>query len=184
MKLRHPFEWLTKSSQKRAFVLLLILTLAVMAALRCYDSHLKTEAAPNGIVSYEFAGTLPVAQSMIESWGKDGQVYAGLSMGLDYLFLIVYAFTIGLGCVLTGEKLSIKFASAKIIGSILAWGLIIAALLDAIENYALINILLGSVEEFWLTIAWACAAPKFALVGFGLLYLMVGAILIFLKRNS
>ena len=183
MKLRHPFEWLTKSNQKRAFVLLLILTLAVMAALIYFDTHLKTKAAPNGILSYEFAGNLSTAQNMIKSWGEDGQIYAGLSMGLDYLFLIVYAFTIGLGCVLTGEKLSEKFASANIIGSILAWGLIIAALLDAIENYALIKILLGSVEEFWLTIAWVCAAPKFALVGFGLLYLIIGTILTFFGKK-
>ena len=183
MKLRHPFEWLAKSSQKRAFVLLLILTLAVMAALNCFDTHLKTKAAPNGIVSYEFAGNLSTAQNMIKSWGDTGQIYAGLSIGLDYLFLIVYAFTIGLGCVLTGEKLSEKFASANIIGSILAWGLIIAAFLDAIENYALIKILVGSVEGFWLTIAWVCAAPKFALVGLGLLYIICGTILTFFVKK-
>ncbi|MCK5096596.1 MAG: hypothetical protein KAR45_00755, partial [Desulfobacteraceae bacterium] len=98
-------------------------------------------------------------------------------------FLIVYAFTIGLGCVLTGEKLSEKFASANIIGSILAWGLIIAAFLDAIENYALIKILVGSVEGFWLTIAWVCAAPKFALVGLGLLYIICGTILTFFVKK-
>ncbi|MCK5310667.1 MAG: hypothetical protein KAJ62_01065 [Desulfobacteraceae bacterium] len=183
MKFRHPFEWLTKSNQKRAFFLFLIITLAVMAALRCYDSHLKTEAAPNGIVSYEFAGTLPVAQSMIKSWGEHGQIYAGLSLGLDYLFLIVYACAIGLGCVLIGQKLSEKFILAESIGTIIAWGLIIAALLDAVENYALIKILLGSVQEFWLTIAWFCAAPKFVLVGLGLIYLIFGTTLtLFIKK--
>ena len=104
MKFKHPFEWLTKSNQKRAFFLFLIITLAVMAALSCFDTHLKTKAAPNGIVSYEFAGNLLTAQNMIKSWGDTGQIYAGLSMGLDYLFLIVYAFTMGLGCVMTGEK--------------------------------------------------------------------------------
>ena len=183
MKFRHPFEWLTKSNQKRAFFLLLIITLAVMAALRCYDTHLKTNAAPNGIVSYEFARTLPVAQSMIESWGEQGKIYAGLSLGLDYLFFIAYAGTIGLGCVLTGQKLSEKFVFANVIGAILAWGLIIAGLLDAVENYALIKILLGSLQEFWLTIAWFCAAPKFALVGFGLIYLLFGTMLTFFNKK-
>ena len=183
MKFRHPFEWLTRSNQKRAFFLFLIITLAVMAALRCYDTHLKTEAAPIGIVSYEFAGTLPVAQNMIKSWGKQGQIYAGLSLGLDYLFFIAYAGTIGLGCVLIGRKLSKKFVFANTISAILAWGLILAGLLDGVENYALIKILLGSVQEFWLTIAWFCAAPKFALVGLGLIYLIFGTILTFFIKK-
>jgi hypothetical protein len=176
MTLRHPFEWLNKPDQKRLFILFLILTLAVIAALRNFDTHLKTSAAPNGIISYEFAGNLPAAQNIIKSWGEKGQIYAGLSLGIDYLFLIVYACAIGLGCVLLGEKLSEKFVFAKIVGSAFAWGLIIAALLDAMENYALIKILLGSTEEFWLKIAWYSAAPKFVLVGFGLIYLISGTI--------
>lgn len=183
MKLKHPYELLTISGQRRTFILLLILTLTVLAALNCFDTHLKTNAAPNGILSYEFAGDLPAAQSMIKSWGKQGQIYAGLSLGLDYLFLIVYAGAIGLGCVLLSEKLSEKFAFARIAGAVLAWGLIIAALLDALENYALIKILLGSTEGFWLTIAWFCAAPKFILVGFGLIYLIIGAMLTFFIKK-
>ncbi len=180
---KHPYEWLSKTGQKRAFIALLILTLAVMAALRSFDAYLKTDAAPNGIVSYEFAGTLTAAQSMIKSWGDTGRTYAGLSLGIDYLFLIVYAGTIGLGCVLLGEKLSEKFVFAEIIGSALAWGLIIAALLDALENYALIKILFGSTDVFWLTIAKFSAAPKFAIVGLGLIYLIIGTMLkLFLKK--
>ncbi len=185
MKYKHPYGWLSKTGQKRAFIALLILTLAVMAALRSFDTYLQTDAAPNGIVSYEFAGTLPAAQRMIKSWEDKGQIYAGLSLGIDYLFLIVYAGTIGLGCVLLGEKLSEKFVFGEIIGAALAWGLIIAALLDALENYALIKILLGSTNESWLTIAKFSAAPKFAIVGFGLIYLIIGTMLkLFLKKNK
>jgi hypothetical protein len=181
----HPFKCLTPKSRKQIFFILLIITLATMAALRSYDTHLKADAAPNGILSYEFAGNLPAAQNMIKSWGEKGQIYAGLSLGIDYLFLTVYSLTIGLGCVMIGESLSIKFSKAESIAAILAWGLIIAAILDAIENYALIQLLLGSANESWPTIAWICAAPKFVLVGFGLLYLIIGTIvIIFTKKQS
>ncbi|HEY73099.1 MAG: hypothetical protein DRJ03_17100 [Chloroflexi bacterium] len=80
MRYRHPFEWLSQSGQKRAFVPLVALTLVVMAGLQVLDGPLKSEVAPSGIVSFEFAGELSDAQSMVESWGQEGQVYAGLSL--------------------------------------------------------------------------------------------------------
>ena len=84
MKLRHPLEWLSAADQKRAFILLLVLTLAVMVSLQILGGPLKTDVAPSGIVSFEFAGELSLAQSMVKSWGRTGQVYAGLNLGLDY----------------------------------------------------------------------------------------------------
>ncbi len=183
MQFKHPYEWLTKSNQKRAFILLLILSLTVMAALRILDAHLKTNAAPNGILSYEFAGNLSAAKEMIYSWGINGQICAGLSLGLDFLFLIAYAGAIGLGCILIGNNLSEKFAFASVLAGILAWGQIGAALLDSLENCALINILLGSVQELWLTIAWYSAAVKFMLVGFGLMYIISGTALLLFTKN-
>ena len=83
MKGRHPFEWLSESGQKRAFVAWTVLALVVMASLQVLGGPLKTEAAPMGIVSFELAGEISRAQSMIESWGQQGQVYAGLNLGLD-----------------------------------------------------------------------------------------------------
>ena len=90
MKLRHPFEWLSEPGQKIAFISLFILTLVVMASLQVLGKPLSTDVAPMGIVSFEFAGELALAQGMIESWGPEGQVYAGLNLGLDYLFLVAY----------------------------------------------------------------------------------------------
>jgi hypothetical protein len=77
MKLRHPYEWLSTSNQNRAFVIMLILTLAVMAALQVLGGPLKTDAAPAGIISFEFAGTLTLAQKMIASWGRWGKCTRG-----------------------------------------------------------------------------------------------------------
>lgn len=38
-------------------------------------------------------------------------------------------------------------------GALLAWGQIVAALLDALENYALIQILLGTEQGLWAQVA-------------------------------
>ena len=51
------------------------------------DRPLRTPAAPQGIVSYELAGTLPRAQEILASWGERGRLFAGVGLGLDYLYL-------------------------------------------------------------------------------------------------
>jgi len=104
VKRRHPFEWLSESGQKRVFVAWVVLTLVVMASLQVLGGPLKTEVAPMGIISFEFAGEISEAKAYSESWGPQGRVYAGLNLGLDYLFLVAYASAIGLGCVVGESK--------------------------------------------------------------------------------
>jgi hypothetical protein len=172
--MKTPFDWIATEKQKPAFIFLVILTVIVMGSLQIIGGPLVTEAAPGGIVAYEFAGDLPTTHAILESWGSAGQVYAGLSLGLDFLFLFAYAGSIGLGCVLAARKLGMLGGFAYRIGIWLAWGLPIAAFLDALENYALIRLLLGSELALWPVMARWCAIPKFALVGAGLLYVLVG----------
>ena len=204
MATRHPFDWLSTSGQKRAFIVLLVLTLAVMVSLNALGGPLNTEVAPLGIVSFELAGELSLAQSMVESWGQIGQVYAGLNLGLDYLFLVAYSSSIALGCVLVARSLSrsnsarpgsLRHCSGQSpdpgrkrgfgnplrtildVGVLLAWAQLGAALLDALENYTLIQVLLGSQQKLWPVVARWCAVPKFLIVAAGLVYVGVGVVL-------
>jgi hypothetical protein len=160
---------------------LVVFTLVVMAGLQVLGGPLMTEEAPAGIVSFEFAGELSEAQSMVESWGQKGQVYAGLNLGLDYLFLVVYASTIGLGCVLMGQGLSKQVGYMGPWGVVLAWGQLAAGLLDSIENYALIQVLLGSEQRLWPVVARWCAVPKFVIVAVGLLYIVIGGMVVVVR---
>jgi len=183
MKLRHPFEWLSKTAQKRAFVILLGLTLVVMMGLQVLGGPLKTKAAPAGIVSFELAGGQSQAREIVESWGERGQVYAGLNLGLDYLFLVTYASCIGLGCVMVARSLTGRVEIAFSAGVLLAWGQIAAALLDSVENYALIRVLLGSGQELWPMVALCCAVAKFIIVALGLVYILVGVVVVLVARS-
>jgi hypothetical protein len=183
VNLHHPFEWLSGPAQKRAFLPLLALTLVVMASLQGLGGPLQTAAAPLGIVSFEFAGTLPAARTMLESWGTAGRVYAGLNLGLDYLFIVAYATTIGLGCVLVARSLAARFRVLYPLGAVLAWALLAAGLLDALENVALIRILLGSPSTAWPAVARWCAIPKFLVVAVGLAYVLVGTVVALASRG-
>jgi hypothetical protein len=184
MNLRHPFVWISESIQKRAFIGIFIFTLAAMMAMNIIGQPLVNETAPQGIVSFEFAGTIESAQRMMDSWGAQGRVSAGLSLGFDYLFLIVYAACISLGCVLVARALHVRIIILASIGSLLAWAQFLAAMLDAMENYALIRVLLGSNQNMWPAIARICAGPKFLIVLTGLLYIICGLILIFIIKES
>ena len=120
--LKHPFEWLSIKAQNRAFVVLLMITLIVMGGLQVLDGHLKTEIAPAGIVSFEFAGNVTNAKQILVSWGPRGATYAGMSLGLDFLFLFSYAGAIGLGCVLAARGLSQRSITIFLLGAPLPGG--------------------------------------------------------------
>jgi hypothetical protein len=184
MKLRHPFEWLSASAQKCAFAILLPVTLVVMAILQVLGGPLKTDAAPAGIISFEFAGTLALAQKMVASWGQTGQVYAGLNLGFDFLFIVTYPAAIGLGCVLVARAFSQRVALVASAGVVLAWAQLVAGVLDCVENYALIQILLGAQQEWLPAVAMWCAAPKFAIVGVGIVYVLVGAAVVMSRARG
>ncbi len=183
MKLRHPFEWITISAQTPTFIVLLIITLVLMLSLNLLGVPLKTEFAPAGIISYEFAGELSTAQRIVESWGEVGRVYAGLNLGLDCLFLVAYPIAIGLGCVMLSRRLSERIAFLSTAGLLLAWGQVAAGLFDSLENYALIRVLLGTETSLWPVVARWCAIPKFTFVILGLVYVPVGLVALFMARD-
>jgi hypothetical protein len=177
MALANPFEWLSPKAQKRAFVLLLLLALIVQLAWSALDAPLKNEVAPMGMLSFEVAGTLAKAQSIIASWNQEAQLSAAANLGLDNLFLFLYGGTISLGCVLVLKVLS-KWRRFAAVGLLLAWAQIPALLFDAVENYALLRTLLGAQASWLPALAWWSAMPKFILYAAGMIYALIGAVLI------
>ncbi len=184
MQLRHPFVSLSASGQNWAFILFFILSILVMVSLQMTGAPLRTDVSPNGIISFEFAGELDLAQRMVDSWGHTGRIYAGLNLGLDYLFLAVYACAISLGCVLVARKLDPGNPALANAGVIIAYAQFLAAILDCIENYGLIQVLLGTETEAWPLVAKWCAWPKFLIVGAGLIYVMAGTPWIALRKEN
>ncbi len=182
--LSHPFTWLTTSTQKKAFVVLTLCAMALMLALMILGAPLKTEQAPLGIVSFEFAKTPLQAHRMIESWGQTGPIYAALNLGLDYLFLVLYPSSVALGCALLSETLRYKQRRLSGAGTLLSWMQFGAGGLDAVENFALIKIVFGSQQPLWPQLAWCCALIKFAIVAAGLGYVITGAVCLFIPFSG
>jgi len=163
---------------------LLALTIVLTVALQAVNAPLKTPAAPQGIVSYEFAGTTAAAQSILDSWDDGAKVYAGFSLGLDYLYMPAYALTIGLACAWAARVLGGRRRRLGSLGRVLAFGLGLAALLDAVENYALTTMLFSAAADPWPAVARWCATSKFALIIAGLVYVLIGFVLWLMTRRS
>ncbi len=164
------------ASGYRWFPFLLVTTLAVMAAMSRVSAPLTTAQAPFGIISYEFSGTIDRARTILESWSHAVKLRAAFSLGLDYLFMPLYAATIGLACRWASEVLSRRRWPFEFLGGWLAGGLWLAAGLDAVENIALTALLFGAFDPFWPITAYICAAVKFGLVFLGMVYAFLGLI--------
>ena len=97
-------------------------------------------------------------------------------------FLVTYSLFLSLSCI----KLSEKFIGHKDwfsrIGVLVAWAQLLAAILDAIENYGLIRLLLGSQRELFSTLACYCAAVKFFFIFLGIFYLVLGLFILLVLR--
>lgn len=158
----------------RWFQALLALSLAMLALMGWIGSPLTTPAAPQGIVSFEFAWSEQQTQAMLDSWPAETQLRAAFIQGLDFLYLLVYGAAFGLGCLLSAEVLQARRWPLAGAGLALAWGMALAAGFDFVENIGLTLALFGWVASPWPQIAAICAGLKFALLFAALVYLFYG----------
>src|SRR5262245_38781494 len=173
----HPLAAIPVGRRRRAFVPLLILTLALSTVLIEVDLPIRTPAAPRGIISFELAGDTANAQRMIDSWDARVRQFAAFSLGIDYLYMVAYSTTIALACLWAADRFRRTLPTLAAVGPWLAWGQWLAALCDAQENVGLTVMLLGGVTEPWPGVAWGCAVVKFILVEAGLVFALAAAVL-------
>jgi hypothetical protein len=175
--LRHPLAFIPEGRRRSVLLALVSATVVVTLLMRPSGAKLLSPAAPWAIVSLELARTPAEATRIMTSWVQDGALDAAITnVRLDYLFLLAYAPTIALACLLAMRSLERRPRLASL-GPLLGWGALFAAVLDAVENLALFQLLEhpGHAEASWSFVAFACAAPKFLLVALGLLYSAAGA---------
>ena len=151
-----------------------LLTVILFLALGYFDKPLITENAPDGIISFELAKEIDNSIAIISSWDVNAKINAGLSLGIDFLFLAVYAIFFATACYLIAQKYLNKNNWFYKTGLFLAKLQFVAALFDAIENIALIKLLLGSNNEIYSSIAFYFASIKFVIIAIGIIYIIIG----------
>lgn len=182
--MRHPFQLLSDRLKSSLFWPLLLATLALLFILSKVGEPLVNPDAPYGIVSFEIATTWPTAARIMSSWDLAARLHAAFSLGLDYLFMLVYSCTLALSSLWAGEKLrSLRWPLAGF-GVPLAWGSWLAAAFDSLENLALILLLFGTNASFWPGLAAWCACLKFGLILLAMAYAFFALVVSFASSRS
>ena len=166
--------------------LLVCLLVGVSLALAAIDTELRTEAAPYGIVSFELAGTAESAGAILASWGPSAREAAHLIQGLDYLYLVLYSAVLVWICNAVAALWQHRSPAMARVGSVLAGLSLVAGLLDAFENAALLRLLRDGSSDLWAATAWWCAVPKFAIVALAAAYAAFGYLgaVVFLRKGG
>ena len=169
--MKHPLEFIPLNLRKPLFYVFFAMTIAIFGIFNILDQPLRTNSAPNGIVSFELAREVESAQSIVASWDVSARLFAALGLGFDYLFMPTYALALSLGLLIAvGNKIN-RYA---IFAGWMGWGVFVAALFDAMENYMLWRVLTGDIISPYPEIAAICATIKFILLILGLVTALSG----------
>ncbi len=168
-------------NSKNTLLVLGILLILCISTMRIFDTPLKNEICKHGITSYELAKELSVSKAIINSWNTKAKINASLSLGFDFLFILVYTSFIALLIYKTNTKFWKEKTFHKI-GKFLIILIFIAGFFDVIENISLIKLLEGDMQQIWSSLAYYFASLKFSILILGILYLIFNWIFYFITR--
>jgi hypothetical protein len=128
-----------------------------------------------GIVGFELARTPERANEILTEWGDEGRSAARTSLFLDFPYLVFYGLFLAAACTAVARRAeALEWRRVAAIGIVLAWGSLLAAWSDAIENLALLLVLEDHTNQPWPGTAFTFAVIKFALAAPALLFAIVG----------
>jgi hypothetical protein len=164
----HPFErWPERRRGRWLFALALVYAV-VQIAIAAVNRPLSTDAAPDGIVTLELAGTREEASRIVDSWEREGALdEAGVSLGLDFLYMPLYAVLMAGVLVAVNRRAQWKIVSA------VAWAPFIAAAFDVVETVSLVRVVDDPSVDGWAAVARAFALGKFALLIVTVLFILL-----------
>ena len=153
----------------------------LMALIGRYTDARDVALNPNSgysrpIIALEFRADL--APQIFTSWDEITRGKLRQALIWDYLFLFLYPAVIATACFIAGSYLDRNgILSFRVTIVVMALQLV-AGVLDAIENYALLQVLDGAIRSSWPQLARYCATVKFGLVvlGFGYAVILGGGI--------
>lgn len=182
--MRHPYHRLSPAGRLRLFLLLLVLTLALLAAMGLiHDPLAEGEAgrvAPWGMISLQLTHEVDAARAILDAWRGPLRDRALFGLGFDYLFMAVYPWFLSLGCALLAERTGGRTGR---LGIVLAWLLPLAWPLDALENLALWRLFADGASPAGVGLIYACALPKWLLVAVAAAYLAGAGLRLGLRRG-
>jgi len=145
------------------------------------DTFIQNEITPHGIVSFEFIKTIEASNAAMLAWGHFGKTATGISLGLDFLYIILYTVMICTFLSTTSGKATLKNVLLAKTLLFSAYLFPLVGLFDVVENYSLIQLLLGSQSTLWPTTAYYSAIAKFSGTAIALSLIICGQVYVKFK---
>lgn len=165
--MKHPFEFVAPPRARQLLGIFALLALLFLGLFQFLDRFLRTRAAPAGIITFELARSQGEAAQIISSWSLNARLDAAFGLGLDYLFMPLYALALSFATLLALRRAS---GWVQRLGRWLGWGVWLAVLCDALENVGLYAALQGHLRFFPAELVYPLVLLKFSLLGLALLY--------------
>ncbi|MFK7748772.1 MAG: hypothetical protein AB8B65_10295 [Kordia sp.] len=179
------FKKLSNTSEKKLLILAIATFLLAASCMIHFDTLLKNEVAPLGIISFELAKDLDCSTQILNAWkATDGAMLSTeWSLWFDYIFIIAYTFLL---CLVIYRVRRIIWKNpeslAYRLGIVLIRAVIFAGFLDMVENFALLQLFYGDLQTHWSTLAFATALLKFINIGLGIVYVLVSLLTAGIKK--
>jgi len=161
-------------TRRRALRITGIATAILFVVLAIVDEAIKASGGP-GIIAFELAGTTTRAAEILGHWGQEGRDAARLSLGIDFVYLVVY------GVFLTLAVLELRdVARARGWDAYAGPGTVIAVLpgvaaaCDVVEDVGLWLMIEGVGTGPLPLVATGFAIVKFAALAVVAVYLLAG----------
>lgn len=162
MKARVPIALPARLESPLLLVLLLAL-LAGSAWMSALGRPLVTPASPSGIIDFELAGTAERSGEILASWDDATREAArAQTFWDDVLYIPLYVVALSVWAA-WGSRRAGRGGLSRL-GVVLAWAMLAAGVLDAIENRQLLRQLEAGADGGQAELAAVCAALKFAIV--------------------
>lgn len=156
-----------------AAIVMLAFGAAELPALARMSSH------GTGVLGFEFAGDTDRMREILALWGSTGLSGARQHVIIDLGFILGYGVLLVGGC----GRLSRRFEArghmrAATIAALLAWGALIAAVVNVIEKLLLWLEIHGHIAQPLPALAAACGAITFTLALSAALFTVLGTIML------
>lgn len=165
--LPNPYELIGEAASG-LFAMVAIASTAIFLWVLYHGRKLKMSGVDKGVVSLELCWSGRRANEILDAWRGESLVDTAIAnVRWDFLFIPFYAAAIGLYCGWAATRATDFWALILVS---LAWSQAVAAVLDVIENLAMLRMLKADVVNSGRLprIATLCAAIKFCFVFLGL----------------
>ncbi|MBI2729418.1 MAG: hypothetical protein HYX40_01465 [Sphingobacteriales bacterium] len=150
-------------------------TFGMLVFLQIQGKSLRTSKTPLAIVSLELAKSPEEAREILNVWKPANSInltaVARKNILLDYIFIFFYSLFLFAAC------RKIRYHSSKwqkMAGKNFAYMGLAAGGFDIAENIFMLRTLDGNYDAITTLITFVCAATKFILIGFAVLYILLG----------